>query len=361
MEVQPAALDLGMARGLVVFRWLALGWAWVGLVLQTEELRRWWLAVLLLAVATAVTVSASLALTDSRRDRYKHTHNAIEVGIAGILLLAEPLVFDATRDQSLAWAWPAAGIIAVAIAAGWVWGIASAAGLSVAGFVGESLLREDFAWTTGTASKAALLVLAALSASMIADVLRAAEQEISTARAREQMGRVLHDGVLQTLAVIQRRSADDELRALASEQERDLRAFLFERPRALESLAVQLRTTIDTVARRHGVEIGVVVADDLLEPSPEIAAALAGAAGEAATNAAKHAGLARISVYAEPTDSGGVYCSIRDNGAGFDPEAAVRGEGLTGSIEQRMKEVGGRAQITSKRGRGTEVQLWTTD
>ncbi len=349
-----------MARGLLAFRWLTLGWAWVGLVLQRDHVERWWVGIVLLGLATGVTVVVTRAVVRDRRDRGNHGLNAVEVGVATVLLLGEAAVFDAAREQSLAWAWPAAGIIAVAIAAGWRWGVLTAAGLSAASFVGEAILREEFDWSTSTASKAALMMLAALSAAMIANVLRDAEREISTVRAREEMGRVMHDGVLQTLAVIQRRSSDEQLRSLAAEQERDLRAYLFERPRASESLPVLLRTAVDTAARRHGVEVGVVIADDLPDVAHDQAEALAGAAGEAVTNAAKHSGGGRISVYAEPTDDGRVYCSVRDTGVGFDPSAVVAGEGLSGSIEARMASVGGRSELRSSPGRGTEVQLWTT-
>ncbi|MEM9202664.1 MAG: ATP-binding protein [Actinomycetota bacterium] len=362
MRSAPETLDHGLARGLVAFRWMALGWAGVGVVLQRSEVVRWWPAVALLGAAALVSVAA----TNEARTKPLSAGSPLilaEITVATGLLLFEGFVFEATRDQSLAWAWPAAGIIAVSVAAGVWWGMAAAAWLSAASIAGESWLRDELQWSTSTASKAALLVLAALAAAVVADVMRRAADEISTARAREEMARVLHDGVLQTLAVIQRRSGDGELVALARDQERDLRAHLFGAPSAGaglagERLSVQLRAAVDMVARRHEIEIGAVLAADLPDRPPEVAAALAGAAAEALTNAAKHAHADRISLYAEPDDDVGVVCTVHDNGGGFDVDAPRTGAGIAGSIEARLREVGGRVAITSAPGRGTDVRLW---
>jgi len=189
--------------------------------------------------------------------------------------------------------------------------------------------------------------------------LREAETEISTVRAREEVARTLHDGVLQTLAVIQRRSDDDELRSLARNQERDLRTYLFERDRPPTDLSASLRAACDLVARRHGVDVQVNLADDLPEVNASVSHALVGAVQEAVTNAAKHSGAARIVVFAEPSDDDGtVFCSVRDDRCGFEFEPELVGEGLRRSIRGRIDDVGGRVEVDSKRGRGTEVRLW---
>src|SRR6185436_19747251 len=77
------------------------------------------------------------------------------------------------------------------------------------------------------ASTTLLYALAGGVAGYMASLLRTAESEVAAARARENVARTLHDGVLQTLAIIERRSDDADLARMAREQERDLREFLF--------------------------------------------------------------------------------------------------------------------------------------
>ena len=358
MKAEVTTLDLGMARGLGAFRWFALLWAWVGLFAGREHLESVALGVAALSVATVVT-AATTAVTRPGLTRSMHIWLTVaEVVVASVLLLGEDLVYEPGRQQSLAWAWPAAGIIAMALALGPGWSIASAVVLAVCSYVGESMLRGRGDWSVSAASKAALLVLAALSASAVVRVLRRAEAEISTARAREEMGVVLHDGVLQTLAVIQRRSTDDQLRALAAEQERDLREYIAGRSdRNTTDMGSRLRSVADVMAKRYKIVPTVVLADDLPDRSPTVIDEVARAVGEALNNAAKHSGADRITVFAEP-DGDGVYCSVSDNGGGFDVGLArSQGRGLVKSIEHRIDKIGGRVAIRSSAA-GTEVEIW---
>ena len=76
-------------------------------------------------------------------------------------------------------------------------------------------------------------------------------------------------------------------------------------------------------------------------------------------NAGKHGHAQRVTVFAEPDDAGaGVCCSVHDDGSGFEPATAREGVGLSRSIRGRMEEVGGRVEIESRPGSGTEVRLW---
>jgi len=68
MDRRDDALMRGIARGIVGFRWLTLGWAWIGLVLQRSDLEHAALAIAGLLAATAVTVVATtLAASDDGR------------------------------------------------------------------------------------------------------------------------------------------------------------------------------------------------------------------------------------------------------------------------------------------------------
>jgi signal transduction histidine kinase len=164
--------------------------------------------------------------------------------------------------------------------------------------------------------------------------------------------------VLQTLAVIQRRSDDTELAALARDQDRDLRDFLAGASTTHPDFTSSLRAAAALHERRHGSRVEVVIADDLVEPAAPTTAALAGAVGEALANVGKHAQAERVVVYAEPSDDDGVFVSVKDDGIGFDVQSTERRIGLRDSIGARVESIGGRVEISSKPGRGTEVRLW---
>ncbi|MBL8777571.1 MAG: PspC domain-containing protein [Acidimicrobiales bacterium] len=185
---------------------------------------------------------------------------------------------------------------------------------------------------------------------------------------RANLAAQLHDSVLQTLALIQR-NADSprEVTRLARSQERELRALLYPAeggpagsgstaaPGAAGRLGDALRAAAAEVEDAYAVTVDVVVVGDL--DLDERFQALMAAAREAMANAARHAGVDTLSVYAEvePTS---VVAYVRDRGCGFDLDAvAPDRQGVRGSIVDRMERHGGEATVESSTGAGTEVTV----
>ena len=182
------------------------------------------------------------------------------------------------------------------------------------------------------------------------------------AEERADMASRVHDSVLQTLALIQRRADDpQQVVQLARAQERELRSWLFD-DRAPGSLDGQAATLADgirliqqDVEAQHGIPVEAITVGDC-ELDDDLAALLA-AAREATVNAVKWSGAEVVSLFAEvePTE---VAVYVRDRGRGFDP-AAVPGDrkGLAESVHARMARRGGSAVVRTAPGDGTEVSL----
>ena len=193
--------------------------------------------------------------------------------------------------------------------------------------------------------------------------LELAEERRERVRSQEraEMAAHVHDSVLQTLALIQKRADDPrQVVALARAQERELRQWLFEdrSPAAAGAdlnLAAALTAVEAEVEAVHGVAVeSVTVGDCELD---EDLAALVDAGREAAVNAAKWSGAATVSLFAE-VEAAQVSLFIRDRGSGFDRAGvAPDRRGITESIEGRMARHGGTVAIRSSPGEGTEVSL----
>jgi signal transduction histidine kinase/phage shock protein PspC (stress-responsive transcriptional regulator) len=190
--------------------------------------------------------------------------------------------------------------------------------------------------------------------------LRLERQERIRSQERADVAAHLHDSVLQTLALIQRQAADPQrVTQLARTQERELRTWLFESTDPESSdLKAALTRAVGEVEAMHGVPVELVVVGDA--PAGDVVNALVAAAREAMVNASKHSGATRIDVYAEAGASQ-VEVDVRDRGRGFEVDGvSADRRGIQGSIVDRMSRHGGRSEIISKPGEGTEVRLWAT-
>jgi signal transduction histidine kinase/phage shock protein PspC (stress-responsive transcriptional regulator) len=189
--------------------------------------------------------------------------------------------------------------------------------------------------------------------------LAAERAERIRSQERAEVAAHLHDSVLQTLALVQKRADDPRAVAtLARKQERELRAWLSGTPDARpdERLGDALRAAAAEVEERFGTPVEVVAVGD--RDLDERSRALVAAAREALANAARHAEAeAAIQLYLEVED-GRTEVFVRDRGKGFDLAAVPADRrGLTESIVGRMARHGGRAVVHSTPGQGTEVEL----
>jgi signal transduction histidine kinase len=181
------------------------------------------------------------------------------------------------------------------------------------------------------------------------------------AEERADMASRVHDSVLQTLALIQRRATDpQQVIQLARAQERELRSWLFD-GRAPGSMTTDMtfasgvRLIQSEVEAQHGVTVEVVTVGDC--SIDDDIQALLGAGREATVNAAKWAGVQVISIYAE-VEPEAVSLFVRDRGRGFDPAMVPEDrKGLSDSVHARMVRRGGSAEVRSVPGEGTEIRV----
>jgi signal transduction histidine kinase len=203
---------------------------------------------------------------------------------------------------------------------------------------------------------AAALILAPLWLRLVRG-LSAERAERIRSQERAEVAAHLHDSVLQTLALVQRQADDPKVvAALARRQERELRAWLNGAGARPASLAAALERAAADVEDDHGATVEVVTVGD--RPLDAHTEAVAAAAREALTNAAKFAGDAPISLFAEMGPER-VEVFVRDHGPGFALDA-VPGDrrGVRESILGRMARHGGRAAIApAPGGDGTEVEI----
>jgi signal transduction histidine kinase len=182
-------------------------------------------------------------------------------------------------------------------------------------------------------------------------IARIREQE------RAEVAAVVHDQVLHTLALIQRNAGDTtSVLRLARGQERTLRNWLYKPAGSPnDRLAAALEQVAAEVEDTYGIGVETVVVGDA--EHDERVAALVAATREALVNAARHAKVSTVSLYAEAEeDRFSVF--VRDRGAGFDLSTVDSDrQGVRGSIIGRMQRHGGHANVRSSPGEGTEVEL----
>jgi signal transduction histidine kinase len=201
---------------------------------------------------------------------------------------------------------------------------------------------------------------------------RAELERLMVLEDRERIAKELHDGVIQSLFSVGMglqgtalMSGDEELaeriEGAVGELDRvirDLRNYIFGlRPGILadRQLDQALRQLGEEFQQRSGVVTVVDVDSTVAAELSNRAGDLVQLVRESLSNVGRHANASTVRVSLFRRGDRGIV-EIDDDGEGFDPGKAKRGEGLT-NLEERAEALGGRATIESVPAQGTTVRL----
>ena len=224
--------------------------------------------------------------------------------------------------------------------------------LAIVGLV--ALVREGFAAVDKANSEAIKSALAQAKTDAVE-------------RERQRLDALVHDQVLHTLILAARadsqaaqedaaKSATNAITALIEAKKQDTSETevtslgLF---KALESAAGKLDARVQT--KSSGASAAKL--------NPEAAQALTEASLQALDNAIQHSKAKEIRLTLEALQNGGLRFTVSDDGAGFRTDRVSKNRiGISTSIKARVNSVGGRAEINSGPGNGTQVVLrWPGD
>ena len=378
-----------LAVGVLAFRWAAVGWMAILAVTGRESFVREPLA----WASLAVTGTWVVVLT-WRWSRPLSTALWIDLAVSlGLLAVSAYVAPEGTIEERplFAAAYPFAAVV------GWGarWGVAGgvvAGAIMAVGYVvarplnGVPLEGMDGQGWPSLANGAVNFVIAGGAVGMVSRLLRRSAEEVRDATQqaiaarehaarlveREALGRTIHDSVLQSLAMINKRSrelaASDPVPAsevaglgeLASRQERDLRRLVLREPEPAPAGTASLRELLEAAAGDvDGVTPAVSATGSLWIPTA-LATEVVSATREALANVSNHASARHATVFAAIED-GNVVVAVRDDGSGFEYDEErlrlTKRAGVLRSMKGRIEDLGGTMRIETAPGRGTEVEF----
>lgn len=209
----------------------------------------------------------------------------------------------------------------------------------------------------------------------IADELRQSLLDLEAARAeREELGRDLHDGAIQSLYALQlglsrtatqTQAAAPEIAGRLADYRRgvsgiigELRRFILSHEADTKSGADLCRVLTAIVSRvkpTTSAELNAQLdAGAAARLNNEQAVHLANIAREALSNSLRHGSPTHIKV-ALGSENGTVQLEIHDDGCGFDPAGLPSGGMGLANMSIRAREAGGELKVETAHGRGTRV------
>ena len=351
--------------GLDVFRPIAALYAAQLAYRRHEEMVRPGLAA---AVIGALLVWSLAMLVYRRRTT---TTTVLELALAVTAIVASRFVDTpesiAAGVSTLPSMWPAGSVLGAAVLLGVRGGLVGAVVIGLA-----DLVAVSFEPTATTPHNIVLLLLLGGLFGLAVDLAREGQVRLEAVLAeqerlkeRDRLSRAVHDGVLQTLAFINRRGREiggesAELARLAAEQERSLRDLV-----ARSHVAPVARGESDLRDGLGSLErpgVTVVTSAEPVVVDRRIGDELLAAVEAALDNVERHAGRGASAWLLLEGTRESVRVTVRDNGTGMDPGrlAAAAAEGRLGartSIRSRVEDLGGTATWTTRPGSGCTVVL----
>lgn len=321
-----------------------------------------WLVVAALALWTGVALwaygrpawrRAPLLVTD------------LAVGLAAILLT--PYVKGDGFSATLPGFWVMSVVLAWAV----VWrgrgGLVAAAAVSLA----DLWIRPDL--TQSDYGNIFLLLLGGAVVGFLSRLLQQtaaqrdrAERAAAVAGERQRLARVVHDGVLQVLALVQRRGPElgpegMELGRLAGEQEVRLRGLVQTGSRDLVAPLGE-RDLARLLAELQSAQVQVVVPGTPAVLPAEVADEVLAAVEACLSNVRHHVGHDAPAWVLLEELADALVVTVRDEGPGIAAgrleESAAQGRlGVRQSVVGRLHDLGGQATLRTVPGEGTEWEL----
>ncbi len=355
-------------RAIAVYRIAALAYVTILVIRNVGHYQRPLLAWPVLALMAAWTVVTTYAYANPARRRWPLLIADLLITM-GAMASSVPIVGRHALESgrpTLAVAWHVAPVLAWAVAGGRRGGIAAAVLLGTT----DLIVRAHYDQASFTGS--VLMLLAAIALGYLVRLAEASQERLQRAieieaatRERERLARDIHDSVLQVLALVRRRGVGldgeaGELARLAGEQEAALRNLVSGHAVQTEQAGeADLMALLGPLA---SAEVSVAGPADPVRLPDRVARELASAVTAALDNVVRHCPPGTKAYVLVEEEPGSVTVSVRDEGAGIAPDrlaqAATQGRlGVAQSIRGRIADLGGRVQITSAPGEGTEIEM----
>jgi signal transduction histidine kinase len=362
------SVDNALWRAIGMFRIAALVYSVALAIYGYQKYRSALLAVAVLAVMGAWTAVTVWAYRSPTLRTWRLV--AADFAVTATCLLATGLVVPTAARHAgaptLTAAWVAAPVIACAVKGGRRWATAAALALGAMDVALRGVSTQD------ASSGTVMLLLAGFAVGYLSALAHGAELRMQQAieldaatRERERLARGIHDGVLQVLALVQRRGAElggegAELGLLAGEQEAALRSLV-----GMDTVPVTTGGLVDLrqlLRPAGGARVHLVTPAAPVVLPARTATEIAAAVDSALHNVRAHAGNRATAWVLVEDERGCVTVTVRDDGQGMAPariaEAAAAGRlGIAQSISGRIRDLGGEVTIVTAPARGVEVEM----